>query len=395
MTQTSVPVQGAAWESRASAFSSCGRCQQCVNGLAIESSSCSSETFRRITQAPKQPLNPKQQENSAGIQKMIAGHRWTSAVSQQKAKELFTYLDNLEFYGELSGRCELVMGHPGAMDRRMRGETSVTRRCDTQRRILEVKITMNPDESELGFTGSRLLQFAGTLLHEMCHATILLYYAECRSLSCLESITYLGMEGHGTIFEALFRSMADLFVRSTGWTISLEAHLYNSVFQDRRKRAEAAYTWIEISYHLPESARNHAGLTQLLNLTQHESDRLVQLIIDGRDVLEIILILRYGIWDGYWRLPPWNTARLIEAEKDTYSVLVKGISEGSITVDAIAHFIRLLPPPLHLPPPPFHPPLALPLPPLSLNPILSRKRFLTRASIPTARPGTKRRKTKT
>jgi len=84
-----------------------------------------------------------------------------------------------------------------------------------------------------------------------------------------------------------------------------------------------------------------------------------------------------------------------EAEKDTYSVLVKGISEGSITVDAIAHFIRLLPPPLHLPPPPFHPPLALPLPPLSLNPILSRKRFLTRASIPTARPGTKRRKTKT
>lgn len=160
------------------------------------------------------------------------------------------------------------MRRPGATDRQERGETSVIRQCEAKRRVLEVKIMVNPDHSILGFTDSRLLQFAGTLLHEICHAAILLYFAECRSLSCLESILHLWMEGHGTIFDALFRSMVDLFVRSTGWTIGLEAHLYNSIFQDRRKLTEAVRLWIQISYHLPESARKHAGLTQNFDSTR-------------------------------------------------------------------------------------------------------------------------------
>lgn len=198
-------------------------------------------------------------------------------------------------------------GTPWAMDRQKRGETCVIRQCEAQRRVLEVKIMMNPDDSIQGFAESRLLQFAGTLLHEMCHAAILLYFAECRSLSCLESILHLGIEGHGTIYDALFRSMVGLFVRSTGWTIGLEAHLYNSIFQDRRKLTEAVRLWIQISYHLPESARIYAGLTKLLILTQNESGRLIKLIEDGRDVLEIIIILKYKLWNGYWRLPPWDS----------------------------------------------------------------------------------------
>lgn len=349
MTQASFPLQGPTGGSTATALLSCGY-PRCTSGLTITSSSCSGGDFWRITQVSRQPLNPKQQGNSAEIQTMLARHPWMSAVSYQQMRELFTYLDNLKFHGELSGRCVLVMERPGAMDRRTRGQTSVARHCDAHTRVLEVKITMNPDLSDLRFTGHRLLQFAGTLLHEMCHASILLS-TEYRSFSCLESITYLGMEGHGTLFEALFRSMADMFLSSTGWIISLEANLYCSVFEDRRKRAEAVFLWVRISNHLPESARNHAGLTRFLNLTQHESDRLVQLIIEGRNVLEIILIFKYGFLDGYWRLPPWNTTRLIEAERDPYSIIIEWWSGGSITADAILHLLGLLFLPLYLPSP--------------------------------------------
>jgi len=286
------------------------------------------------------------------------------------------------------------------MERRRRGVTSVIHRCEKHKQILNVKITINPDEPEPGFTGFRLLQYAGTLLHEMCHASILLF-VDCGSFSPFESIIYLGMEGHGTLFDMLFRSMAGIFTWSTGWTISLDAHLYYSVCQDLRRRAEAAYLWTQTSYHLPESARNYAGLKQFLNLTEDESERLVQLIIDGRDVLEIIVILRFDMWDGYWRLPTWDVTQFIEAAGDPYSVIVEGLSETTVTPDALAHCMWLLPLPLHPPlppprptlPPPLHPSLLPPPPPL--NPTLSRKRSLKRAPIPTARSGTKRGRTET
>lgn len=391
MPQGPFPLQGPTLGSTSTALLPCG-CPQWVSGLAITSSSCKGEAFRRIAQAPWQPLNPKQQANSAGIGKMLARHPWMSAISYEQLKELFTYIDNLEFHGELSGRCVLVMERPGVMDRLTRGVTSVTRRCDTHMRILEVKITMNPDELGLGFTGPRLLQFAGTLLHEMCHASILLS-PEFGSFSCLECIIYLGMEGHGTLFDALFRSTAAIFLMSTGWTISLEANLDHSVFEDRRKRTGAVRLWTQISCHLPESARNHAGLMLLLNLAQHESDRLVQLIIDGRDVLEIILMFKYGFRDAHWR----PAARLIEAKRDPYSFIVEWWRGGTVTADVVVHLMGLFVLPLNPPPPPLHHPfvlpLPLPLPPPSFRPTIPQQRFPKRASTPTGRPHNKRQRT--
>jgi len=211
---------------------------------------------------------------------------------------------------------------------RYRGFTACTCRCDTHQQIHAVKIVINPDDDPGApeQADRRYLDRAETVLHELCHA-ILEIVVDRRSLTPMESIIYMGIDGHGTLFTGLFKAVAHFLGKHTSWIVDVDAACCRSVRRDRGTLAEALNIWGHIVMDPQESARTYAGLSQVLIREPGDDMRLLYLIREGRDVLELVLIMLFGGQQFDWRRPLQTVSRLDQAQRDPHLFIVEALSK--------------------------------------------------------------------
>jgi len=278
------------------------------------------------------PLKEMEQKVSAILQQIFARIDVAAYISLEQLKGLALYFNDLLFEGKLFARCDLVLAAPGTMNPNLRGFTVVTSRCYTHQQVHRVKIVINPDDPFPSYGVPRFLDAIETLLHELCRA-FLIIFVDRRSLSPMDGIVYCGIEGHGTLFTKLFRAVASRMARSQCLGIDPESHLCFSVSQDAQKLAQALRMWRQISHcSRAGPGRNHIRLGQVLGLTYFKERMMLrQLVSERRDVVEIILIMKYGVWKG-----DWNHS----ASRNPYSDPSEPLNMGDIA--AYEHSISVL-----------------------------------------------------
>lgn len=271
------------------------------------------------------PLSPVQQSARAELRGRLATADITSFFkSSDEVKALAKCLIDLLFGDGLFERCEFILASPNTMQ--VRGFTMCTCCCDIHQQVHAVRIVINPDDNPYApqQAARRYLDVLETLLHEICHG-ILITAVERGSLTPIESAVYMGICGHGTLFVALFQAVAHLLGKHTNWIIDVDAACSLSARRDRDMLAEAQNIWQHICRNPQESARTYAGLGQLLIKNPGDDMRLLYLIREGRDVLELVLIMRLGAQASNWRRP-LQTPRLDQAQRSPHSFIVEAWS---------------------------------------------------------------------
>lgn len=272
------------------------------------------------------PLSPVQQSARAELRGGLATTDLRSFLkSSDEVKALAECLIDLLFEGRLFERCEFVLASPNTI--RERGFTTPTCHCDTHQQVHAVRIVINPDDdpSVPVQANRRYLDRLDTLVHEICHG-ILNTAVERRSLTPMESIVFVGIHGHGTLFAELFKAVAHFLGKHTNWIVDVEAACYRSVRYDREILAKTLNIWRHICRDPQESARTYAGLGRLLIKRPGDDMRLLYLIREGRDVLELVLIMLFGGREFDWRRPFQTRSRLDQAQRNPHSFIVEAWS---------------------------------------------------------------------
>ena len=275
----------------------------------------------------RRPLSPLQLSARAELRWRLATTDFRSFFqSSGEVKALAKCLIDLTFGGRLFESCDFILASPNTM--RYRGFTVCTCRCDTHQQIHAVKIVINPDDDPGApeQADGRYLDRAGTVLHELCHA-VLEIAVDRRSLTPMESIIYMGIDGHGTLFTGLFKAVAHFLGKHTSWIVDVDAACCRSVRRHRGTLAEALNIWGHIVMDPQESARTYAGLSQVLIREPGDDMRLLYLIREGRDVLELVFIMLFGGQQFDWRRPLQTVSRLDQAQRDPHLFIVEALSK--------------------------------------------------------------------
>lgn len=252
----------------------------------------------------RRPLSPLQLSARAELRQRLATTDLRSFFqSSDEVKALAKCLIDLMFGGRLFESCDFVLASPNTM--RYRGFTACTYRCDTHQQSHAVKIVINPDDDPGApeQADRRYLDRAETVLHEICH-TILEVSVDRRSLTPTQSNFCMGIQGHGTLFIELFQAVAHFLGKHTNWIVHVDAACCEAIRQDREAAAEALRRWGQICEDPQGSARTYSRMSQVLIRESGDNTRLLDLIREGRDVWELVLIMLYGGHKGFdWRRP--------------------------------------------------------------------------------------------
>jgi len=291
------------------------------------------EVSKDIRDLKWRPLSPVQWSGIARLRRRLAITDFRSFLtSSYEVESLAKCLIDLLGWGQLFERCEFVLAGPGTM--RERGLTALTCRCDIHQQVHAVKIVINQDDDP-GASKQADLRYLDRLeiaLHEVCHA-ILDMSVDRRSLMPTESIVCMGIQGHGTLFTELFKAAAQFLRKHTGWVVDVNAACCRSVRRDRETGATALKVWRQICGNPLESARTYPGLSQFLTREPGDDMRLLYLMREGRDVLELVLMMLYSRRMGFdWRRPSQTLSRSDRAQRNPYSFIVEALTKNSVTL---------------------------------------------------------------
>jgi hypothetical protein len=116
-------------------------------------------------------------------------------------------LDKLLFSGLMAGRLTVsVMNRKGSYE----GETAFTR--DVFPRTPFVTIKIDDFDAYKNQPAERRARIVGSLVHEMCHAFLLIYGCDGRQCATKESVMYgIGFTGHGPVWEKIANEAEDIF----------------------------------------------------------------------------------------------------------------------------------------------------------------------------------------
>ena len=258
----------------------------------------------------QRPLNQKQIEGLENLKTIIGlgdsregvlpypVHResmlWTCAMA----------LDDLLFGGHLKSRLYIVIQPSGALNPHVRATTSMFDYCVYHSQVHSVRIDFNRDCPPPGYGDMRVRTVVATMLHELCHAFIMIFVNK-KPYSPRESITLLGLDGHGTLFTELY-TMTASFLRSIGCLdIPMEDCQINSINPDRRKQDEIFELWRKIESGDMTRRSIRRKLSQGLNISRRDAAKFYRLLQEGLDIFEVILILgNYTPPSEYWDFCP-------------------------------------------------------------------------------------------
>lgn len=106
-----------------------------------------------------------------------------------------------------SGRCWVAWGYGMFRTRSSLGNTRGISGCKVHKQIHATHIQLEPEPVHFRYTDSdiedQINGMLATLLHEICHAVLLLYGCKCHS-SLSAFLHYFGMTGHGVAFQRLY-----------------------------------------------------------------------------------------------------------------------------------------------------------------------------------------------
>lgn len=158
--------------------------------------------------SPRSPIQPGRQENAY---RELRVSPWNdidrSASTAQSDRSLQKYarlIDDLFFFGALheKGRC-VVEWCPGLLrNRGFYGLTGQLSDCVYHRQIHKVNILIDPDPG-MNVNGSCSSRILGVLLHEFCHAVLMLYGCK-QNVDAETHLKFMGLSGHGLSFCDLF-----------------------------------------------------------------------------------------------------------------------------------------------------------------------------------------------
>lgn len=244
--------------------------------------------------------------------------------SSDEVKALAKCLMELLFGGRFFQRCEFVLASPNTNE--PRGSTTQTCRCDIHQQLYAVRIMINPEDDPDApkQADRRYLDRLETLLHEICHA-ILGIAVDRRSLTPMQSIVYMGIGGHGRLFTELFKAVAYFLGKHTGWIVDVDAACSDSVRHDQNTLVGALEIWRDIRDNPLESARTYSELSPILVREPGDDMRLLYLIREGRDVLELVLMMLYGQTGVDWRRPLQTLSRSEHAQREPHTFIVEAL----------------------------------------------------------------------
>lgn len=103
------------------------------------------------------------------------------------------------------GRCDLGFWHGLFHNRGSVGLTTEVRGCVTHKQIHAVSIRLDPEPvyCRAASIDEHINKMLCVLIHEMCHAILLLYACKCHT-SVSAYLYYFGIKGHGVAFERIY-----------------------------------------------------------------------------------------------------------------------------------------------------------------------------------------------
>lgn len=220
-------------------------------------------------------------------------------TSQSQLEDIVSALDHGLFGGLLSSRCQLTLEAAGVMQDEL-GLTTVVCGCHSHQQTRKVHIRIAQDHE---LDEDRLSSIIATVLHEMCHALIWIYINP-KQFSCFESIIQNGLKGHGLLFQKVFTKCAAFLSEYGDCTIDSEEHLQPAIDEEVRERLEASRILSMTTKALPTDDRNYDALVKMWRLGPESRKLLLQLIREGRNLLELVIILVCRRSEADWRRPP-------------------------------------------------------------------------------------------
>lgn len=276
----------------------------------LESSSRDQAQQQRIALLHKLMKNPKPKRTPSDVELELIAKCFG---------ELF-----FDVYEAFDTRYTIFVHRQGSGPYALRGSTSSSSYCYQHRQTYRVRIdiylnNVDPDDP--------FIDAIHTLLHELVHGFIDVYL-DRNGLSATESMIRIGMTGHGSLFEQLFRKAAAFLRNKKCWKINVSHALCNSVENEQKQREKAYKLWKRINVIYPGGPKTFLELTKVLDIIWHkESSRLRGFMEEGRDLFEIILLMFYnkeGLWKGDWREP-----RRVLAGQKSHELFVMALNEDN------------------------------------------------------------------
>ena len=248
--------------------------------------------------------NVEQRQARTGLRTLLRTRDLTVRFSSaQEIEQTAALLDNLLFQGMLMSRCTFILETSSAMPTNRVGESRLTPGCPIHQQFPNAVIAINHNAVYPVSSGPQFIDQLSTLLHELVHVYIYVY-VDRRRLLPDEAMSYYGLHGHGYLFFEIFTAAATYLRRYQYWEIDMEVAMYSSVREDQRVQAELWQDWNRISSTLPWPVTAYTEIARHLGFDNAAAaDTVRQLIDEGRDAFEIMLIVRYPWSKMNWRYP--------------------------------------------------------------------------------------------
>lgn len=159
------------------------------------------DTLYQYLDKPDHKWTPDQKAGFASLKTLL------KSKIPSNPQAIVTALDKLLFSGLTAGRLAVsVLNRKGSYE----GETTFTR--DVVPRTTFVTIKLDDFDAYKAKPEEWRARIVGSLVHEMCHAFLLIYGCDGRQCATKESIMYgTGFTGHGPVWEKIANEAGDMF----------------------------------------------------------------------------------------------------------------------------------------------------------------------------------------